>query len=171
MREFFNSLRSIIKPEVKRDHFNVGEVRGVWTTAPWVKILLDVQGVEQGCRIWFMIDTGADVSVLSGSDAKTLGLYELAIATPRIEIFWLEAFSLSCLEFESSLTFTTENSEILTLRHKILTPENSGRKATPSMLGRDILRYFDLEFDPPKSEVWLRPAKTAPFELKKLNER
>lgn len=88
MEKFLGLVRSTLKLEVQRERDNLGDVRGVWTTAPWVKVLLDFPELEKKWNVWFLVDTGAMVSVLSSSDAEAIGLYKLTSGKPTSDILW-----------------------------------------------------------------------------------
>lgn len=79
---------------------------------------------------------------------------------------------VSCFELEHDFTFLTDNSEFITVKNKTFLPENRAKKVYPSILGLDVLKHFDLEFNPPQGELLLKPARETPFTVSKNdNER
>lgn len=122
--------------------------------------------VSVGSHEWytrFLIDTGADFTLLSASAAEDLLGDEYGVIDfehdPLAIIVGGISGMLRCVAREADLTFRTENDEDLELRTPILIPEGrnslggSHRPEMHSLLGRDVLGRGGL------SLAWQSPAE------------
>ena len=141
-------FRGVIRPSRRLPH---GIVSG---GAPLLKVQLAVAGRRDD--VWFLVDTGADATVLHPADAQSL----LAGDLHRID-FGRDPYRIAGLGVggaadrvvrNATLTLRSVDGEpyavempILIARPTPSEPGDHGNWRLPSLLGRDFLRHFRFE--------------------------
>ena len=133
--------------------------------APYIDVFVGERHPSN--QVAFLIDTGADYSTLNPKDAHRLfGNNYLAMdfsANPaRIEMLGIGDTPAYGFRTHADLTFRFEGDSEITLAIPLViaqptppTPSRQGNWLIPSLLGRDILEWFDLElsYNPPSVTV------------------
>lgn len=123
----------------------------------------------------FLVDTGADATLLAPVDAYELlgnALFEIDF-DDEAKVFWsvgIGGYARSVIR-SAILSTVSDDGEFIGVFAPICiaepvprlpTPEHPGNWSTPSLLGRDILRYFEIRLDYfPEPAIALRFNKAA----------
>lgn len=127
-------------------------ILGAGANAPFIEARLIVPRLDVGGSDWFLVDTGADETLLSGGDALRLRLDpgKLLLGKDFRGIGGVER----CFEERAILVFTEQDGAgvIYTLALNI-SPATAGMRPLPSLLGRDIISRWRMTYDPPRGRV------------------
>lgn len=175
MVEFGRRLLDFIVPNSNETHHIRGEVYGKFHDgAPWVPIRVDFgeKRLNKPLWVWFLIDTGAGVSVLINDDATALGI-EKPEKFSSGETVVNSSLNSACKYFEvqAHLSFKTTHNELISLEHRLLIPVKEENGPGITLLGRDVLKNFTLAIGDAHGEVCLMPNGSAPFSVTLLKEQ
>ena len=129
--------------------------------AAYVKLDVEIDGASGSVR--FLIDTGADFTTVSPQDCIRIfgwSYVELDFSDPaaRIEMIGIGSADAGAVVRDALLTAAVDDGEDIKIftslgivRPYPLTPAAHGNWLMPSLLGRDVLQYFDLHlgYHPP----------------------
>ena len=129
----------------------------VLTGKPMVRVSVRIDD-----RIWglsFMVDTGADVTIMQPRDSYQLmgeQLFEIDFRERQrsFPVMGAGAESIACVTRSATYLFRTNEGRHLAIEAPILVaqpssnrPTNSGNWTQPSLLGRDVLHRLGLRLD------------------------
>ena len=99
----------------------------------------------------FLFDTGADVTCLHPADAKNV---DLPFARLRDEVSYRGVGGTSPYFVEPALlSFTDEIKARLYAIQLLIAEPNESNEALPSLLGRDVINNWRIEYDPTMSRL------------------
>ena len=120
-------------------------------------------------EVHFMIDTGADITVLSPEDAEDLfgetAHSRLGDLFPDNRVFLAGVGQGEAVEVPMTLAFRVPNEPPIVFRHFVLVmapPQSATMSPLPSLLGRDILNRFVLLLNPAIESVELTELDATP---------
>lgn len=165
-RERSSSLRFIRRLETVRP-LGYPEVHGViHDGVPWIRAWVDFGGRRTKKPVWFLVDTGADVSVLSTTDAFKIGIDEPArqhFAKSFIHGYY-DQWCIPCYAVPTGLIFRTDQGFVVH-PNRLVIPIARCSDIRVSLLGRNVLRHFDqMRFE--EDKVVLKPSSSGPFKLR-----
>ena len=151
------TLRGIFQPVRRGSAFDTA-----LTDRPFVELNVSYRSAqsERDHNILFLVDTGADGTVLEPTDAYALlgdeffgidfdrdpymrysvGIGGYARRVVRVAV-------LSAIAIEGDYIGMVQNISIAEPTPRVPTREESGNWSAPSLLGRDVLRYFEIHLD------------------------
>ena len=125
---------------------------------------------EEKHHVTFLIDTGSAYTILSPRDAD---LFEINLNQPSSKLLSIDATAeLPCVKISATLRFFPKPGSLQTvlgLQTEIYADigDESDWGNYPSVLGRDVLRRFNIKLDPPAKDgdkrhrnfwrFWLKP--------------
>ena len=141
-------FRGVVRPSRRLPH---GIVSG---GAPLLKVQLAVAGRRDD--IWFLVDTGADATVLHPADAQSLLAGDLQRIDFGRDPYRVAGFGVGGgadrVVRDATLTLRSVDDELYAVEMPILIarpmpaePSDHGNWRLPSLLGRDFLRHFRFE--------------------------
>ena len=129
--------------------------------APFVDVLLDIPSFGIKRKVSFLIDTGSPITILSEKDARKLKIDFKNVKPAEGNIMGLGGFTrayvlkkVSFYFFSKKKIFRLPMKEIFT--YKNLTKDEEIINQIPSLLGRDVLKSFQLTLDESKAKVSLK---------------
>ena len=120
---------------------------------PYVAARVNIPVIGAWAHVLFLIDTGADKSLLSASDARRIGIDYGALGS-RSDIIGvggkLEAYSV-----QTTIAFADSEAQVHFYRLTLDVACDSEQYELPSLLGRDILNRWCMTYDPPNDHLRL----------------
>ncbi len=124
---------------------------------PHIAARVDIPSLRVSGFVSFLIDTGADQTVLMPPDARRLGVDHSVLTTTTISA-GVGGSSTDFVE-DAQVVFTDEVFHIYRTRLIVMAPRE-GAESLPSLLGRNILNRWRLVFDYPKTILSARVASS-----------
>lgn len=145
------------------------------TTAPYVGGTIAIHGYRRQ-NVSFLVDTGADKTVLMPADSALLGIDHSKLK--HVVVCKGVGGDAYGDVLHGIVTFVDENGGLFTYKVEVIVLEpTENNKDTPSLLGRDIINrwrmYYDfglrrVEFEPESSDNFMaaKPPKPKPLRLR-----
>ena len=120
---------------------------------PYVDGLLDLPGLNVSGRIQFLVDTGADTTLLLPSDLRLLGI-NYANLPGRPDTSASIGGVVSAKKVPAVISFTGDRQNLYVYRMDISVLEPRAElREWPSLLGRDLLRYWLMRYSPSRHSL------------------
>lgn len=139
---------------------HLGSDESAATAVPLIETFLFIPSIDAGATVQFLVDTGADVSVLHPYDAgrliETPAQWSTIRAMPR-EHLGGAGGGLVYYGTPAVLLFTVDDGATHSQRTRIWIADADSPLRHESLLGRDVLAGHTLTFGQAAREVSLRP--------------
>lgn len=130
------------------------------TSVPLIDVFVYLPAIDAHTTIPFLVDTGADVSVLHPPDAKrlirTAAQWSTIRAMPREHLSGAGA-GLAYFGTPAALFFTDDSGATHAAQNLLWIADADSPLPHESLLGRDVLEGFTLTFRQAARELLLRP--------------
>jgi hypothetical protein len=131
---------------------------------PYIEGRLVLPRLNLKSEVTFIVDTGADHSVLMPRDATRMGV-DYAQLTGNVAATGIGGLSQACVE-DAILAFSEPGTMLYVYRVQILLPAISPDILhIPSLLGRDILNRWSMTYNPSRNRLQFRVV-SADFEVR-----
>ncbi len=115
---------------------------------PFFSGSLFIPRLDRGGAISFLVDTGADCSVLMPADAKRLGVDYAKLGRRRVETFGVGGRSSDyAVDAIVTLIYPGIAAYAWDIELRVMAPKRAIAQ-TPSLLGRDVLNRLRLVYEP-----------------------
>ena len=114
---------------------------------PYIAARVNIPVVGAWAHVLFLVDTGADKSLLSASDARRIGIDYAALGAPSGIVG--VGGSLDAYPVQADIAFADSEAKVHIYRLTIdVASSDSEQYELPSLLGRDILTRWRMTCDP-----------------------
>ena len=129
---------------------------GVLSGRPYIEGRVILPRLGLGAGVTFLIDTGADTSILNPADARELGV-DFGHLSNRSEAVGTAGVAVSYVE-PASIVFTDPGRRIYVYQIDLdIADPVAGVEGLPSLLGRDVVDRMRMVYEPAKGTLTMTP--------------
>lgn len=118
--------------------------------SPFIESRVSFPRLGVSASVFFLVDTGADFSLLMPDDATNLGI-DFAQLPPSTDTVGGVGSGVRIFREESVLRFADATSFYVYRTDLALADPNDSGPGIPSLLGRDILNRWLMRYEPPRN--------------------
>ena len=120
---------------------------GDTSKSPYVEGRLRIPGLRIESNVSFLVDTGAESTVLLPEDVVRMKLDYSALSESGVQVSGIGGSSPTYVE-SAIIMFTEPGVAVYSYEVKLLIVELKNHKGLPSLLGRDILSRWRMNYSP-----------------------
>ena len=126
--------------------------------APFIAVMVSIKELAMEAKIQFLIDTGASSTIILWRDIERLRINVTRLRMRDKEFSGLGGLTRA-KPTSTTISFTSENEELVkeeTEAYVVSSPCPSPKlKFLPSILGRDVINEYNLNYSPKNNKVYL----------------